>query len=86
MSRTDKDVRFGDAREMASAWQSFANGNVHLARIEAKKVLESQSASAAAKKEATDLLQRTSVDRAHIYAAVLVACVWLVIVALVYLR
>jgi hypothetical protein len=86
MSKPDKNERLGEAKEMASAWVFFAEGNVHQARIEAKKVLDAPGASPAAKKEAADLLDRTRVDRAHLYAAILVACVWLTIVAIVYLR
>ncbi len=86
MSKPEKNQRLGDAKEMSQAWDFFAQGNVHRARIEARKVLDAAGSPEAAKKEASDLLDRTSIDRAHLYAAVLVACVWLTIVAIVYFR
>ena len=86
MAKPDKNERLGEAKEMEKAWELFSQGNTHGARQEAKKVQEASGPSAAAKKEAADLLERTAIDRAHLYAALLVACVWLTIVALVYFK
>jgi hypothetical protein len=86
MSKSEQNERLGEAKEMAPAWAAFAKGNTHDARAEAAKVVANASASAAAKAEATDLLERTAIDRIHLYAALLVGSAWLVMAALVYFR
>jgi hypothetical protein len=86
MSKGDQTERLGEAKEMTVAWAAFAKGNTHQARLEAAKVAEDAASSAAAKAEASDLLQRTSIDQVHLYMALLVGCAWLVMAALVYFR
>ena len=73
MSKPERNERLGEAKEMTAAWEYFSRGNVHRARVEAKRVLAIPGVSDAAKTEATDLLERTAIDRAHLYAAILVA-------------
>ena len=65
--------RVGDgaqAPELAKARELFFSGDYHGARAEAKRVLKTRDASAQAKMEAGDLLDRTDVDHGPIAAAV----------------
>jgi hypothetical protein len=65
--------RVGDgaqAAELARARELFATGDYHGARAEAKRVLKGADASAQAKMEAGDLLDRTDIDHGPIAAAV----------------
>ena len=84
MSKAEPTEKLGEAKEMADAWAAFSRGNTHQARLEAKKVLANPGASTAAKTEANDLLERTAIDRIHLYAALLVGSVWLVMATLAY--
>lgn len=77
------DVRFGEAREMRPAWEHFARGDLRSARVEARRVA---AAPDPVRREAEDLLARTDTDVGHVYAVLLVACVWLVAMSLVYFR
>jgi hypothetical protein len=56
--------------ELAKAREAFAAGDYQSARTEAKRVLKSKEASAQARMEAGDLLDRTEVDHGPIAAAV----------------
>jgi hypothetical protein len=65
--------RVGDgmqAPELVKARESFAAGDYHLARAEAKRVLKSKDVSAVARMEAGDLIDRTEVDHGPIATAV----------------
>jgi hypothetical protein len=65
--------RVGDgaqAPELARAREAFDTGDYHAARAEAKRVLKSKEASAQARMEAGDLLDRTDIDHGPIAAAV----------------
>ncbi len=65
--------RVGDgaqAPELAKAREAFAAGDYQLARAEAKRVLKSGEASAQARMEAGDLVDRTAIDHGPIATAV----------------
>ena len=65
--------RVGDAAqapELATARERFEAGDYAAARSEARGVLRSREASAQARMEAADLLDRTDVDQGPIAAAV----------------
>ena len=65
--------RVGDGAEgpeLAKARDAFAAGDYHAARAEAKRVLKSKEASAQARMEAGDLIDRTEVDHGPIATAV----------------
>jgi hypothetical protein len=65
--------RVGDglqAGEMDAARSAFEQGDYAIARREAKKVLKHKEASAQAKMEAGDLLDRTDIDHGPIATAV----------------
>lgn len=65
--------RVGDgtqAPELARARELYAEGDYGGARSEAKRVLRSKQASAQARMEASDLLDRTDIDHGPIAAAV----------------
>jgi len=65
--------RVGDgaqAPELARARDLFAEGDYQAARAEAKRVLRNREASAQARMEAGDLMDRTEIDHGPIAAAV----------------
>ena len=65
--------RVGDgaqAPELSKARELFAAGDYHGARAEAKRVLTANDASAQARMEAGDLMDRTDIDHGPIAAAV----------------
>ena len=65
--------RVGDgtqAPELAKARELFFAGDYHGSRAEAKRVLKRKDATAQAKMEAGDLLDRTDIDHGPIAAAV----------------
>jgi hypothetical protein len=65
--------RVGDgaqAPELARARELFADGHYAAARVEAKRVVKNKDASAQARMEAGDLVDRTEIDHGPIAAAV----------------
>jgi len=65
--------RVGDGAqvpELAAAREAFLAGDYRTARAEARRVLKSKEASAQARMEAGDLIDRTDIDHGPIAAAV----------------